>query len=126
MTVASKIRRIFIVEDEKTVSKLIEIRLKNLFDEIKSFTNGLEAYRAIKKVKPDLVILDIMLPGMEGTEILQKIKTDPSLSHIKVLMLTAKSREEDVERAFELNADEYMSKPFKMNELKLRVDKLLN
>lgn len=125
MTVASKTRQIFIIEDEKTVSKLIEIRLKPLYDEIKSFANGLEAYRAIKNEKPDLIILDVMLPGMEGTEILQKIKTDPSLSHIKVLMLTAKSREEDVERAFELNADEYMSKPFKMNELKLRVDKLL-
>lgn len=117
---------IFIVEDEITVAKLIEIKLENLFGEVEVFSNGLEGFNAIREHKPDLVILDVMLPGMQGFDILEEIKTTPSLEAIKVLMLTVKTREEDLERGFELKADEYMSKPFKMNELILRVKKLLN
>lgn len=116
---------IFIVEDEKTISRLIQIKLDALYDDIQVYDNGLNAFEAIKEQKPDLVILDVMLPGMQGFNILEEIKNTPSLSHIKVLMLTAKSREEDLERAFEHNADEFMSKPFKMNELLLRIKKLL-
>lgn len=117
---------VFIVEDEITISKLIKIKIEKLYDEVEVFSNGLEGFKAIKEHKPDLVILDVMLPGMQGFDILEEIKNTPSLATIKVLMLTAKTREEDLERGFELKADEYMSKPFKMNELILRVKKLLN
>lgn len=125
MSAEKKSRSIFIVEDEKTISRLIRIKLDPLFDEVQVYYNGLDAFEAIKEQKPDLVILDVMLPGMQGFNILEVIKSTPSLSHIKVLMLTAKSREEDLERAFELDADEFMSKPFKMNELLIRIKKLL-
>lgn len=117
---------IFVVEDNEILSGLLEMKLKNIGESVKAFTNGAEAYEAIKKEQPQLVILDIMLPGMEGFEILKKIKKDDVLKDIKVLMLTSKYSDRDVERGFELHADEYMNKPFKIKELVLRVKRLLN
>lgn len=117
---------IFVVEDNEILTGLLEMKLKNMVDHIESFTNGTEGYNAIKEQHPDLVILDVMLPGMEGFEILKKIKTDEDLKDIKVLMLTSKYSDRDVERGFDLEADEYMNKPFKIKELVLRVKRLLN
>ena len=117
---------IIIVEDEPTMSRFIKMKLSGICDEVHTFSNGIEGYEAIRQQKPDLAILDVMLPGMEGFDILEKIKSSTELNHIKVLMLTAKSREEDLKRGFRLDADEYMSKPFKMSELILRIRKLLS
>lgn len=117
---------IFVVEDNEILSGLLEMKLKNIADTVKAFTNGAEAFEAIKNEHPELIILDIMLPGMEGFEILKKIKQDQDLKDIKVLMLTSKYSDRDVERGFELHADEYMNKPFKIKELVLRAKRLLN
>lgn len=118
--------KIFVVEDNEILSGLLEMKMADIVDEIQVFSNGLEAYEAIQKDPPDLIILDIMLPGMEGFEILKKIKEDENLKDIKVLMLTSKYSDRDVERGFELHADEYMNKPFKIKELVLRAKRLLN
>jgi len=126
MTNHTKTPNIFIVQEEETISKLIEIKLDYSSGQVSTYSNGLDAFEHIQKEKPELVILDVMLPGMEGMEILKEIKSNEELSKIKVLMLTAKSREEDIKRIFELNADEYMSKPFNVDELKLRIKKLLD
>lgn len=119
-------RVIFVLEDEPTISRLIQIKLEKKFQTVRTYFNGKEGFEAIKKEKPDVIILDLMLPGMHGFEILESIKKDPELCDIKVLILSARAREEDIERGFKLHADEYMEKPFKMNELHIRVNKLID
>ncbi len=117
---------IYVVEDEITLSTLLKMKLKDDYPETKIFSDGAEAYSAIEEKNPDLIILDVMLPGMSGFEILKKVK-EPSAGHQpKVLMLTAKHTDEDVEQAFELGVDDYMYKPFNLKELMMRVEKLLN
>ena len=117
--------KIFVIEDNEILSGLLEMKLKEISDEVKAFTNGLDGFEALKEEKPDLIILDVMLPGMEGFEILKKIKENPELKDVKVLMLTSKYSDRDVERGFSLKADEYMSKPFKAKELVIRAKRLL-
>lgn len=118
--------KIYVVEDNEILSGLLEMKLGGVVDSVKVFNNGIEAYETIQKDPPDLIVLDIMLPGMEGFEILKKIRQDSNLEGIKVLMLTSKYSDRDVERGFELHADEYMNKPFKIKELVLRVKRLLS
>ncbi len=118
-------KTIFIIEDDLSLAALLKMNMNKLFKKVEAYSNGDDAYKAVKVSPPDLLILDIMLDGMQGFEILEKIKSDSTLSDICVLILTGKNREKDVERAFELGADEYMSKPFKLNELRIRLNKLL-
>lgn len=117
--------KIFVIEDNEILSGLLEMKLKQISDEVKAFSNGLDGFEAIQEEHPDLIILDVMLPGMEGFEILKKIKQTPELNDIKVLMLTSKYSDGDVERGFLLEADEYMNKPFKIKELVLRAKRLI-
>lgn len=117
--------RIFVVEDNEILSGLLDRKLSSIAD-IEVFNNGINAYEAIQKDPPDLIVQDIMLPGMEGFEILKRIKKDPKLKHIKVLVLTSRYNDRDIVRGFELKSDEYMSKPFKIKELVLRIKRLLD
>ncbi len=116
---------IFIVEDELLLMEVTRMQLSHHFNNIETYSDGLTAFEAIKEKKPSIVILDVMLPGMGGFEILEKIKKSDSLSAIKVIMVTAKYSDKDVEKGFNLGADEYLNKPFKHNELINRIQKLL-
>ncbi len=117
--------RVILVEDELAVAKLIEFKLKREKISITHFDNGIEGLNAIKKERPDAVILDVMLPGMNGFEILRNIREDDSLSDIKILLLTSKNRVEDLKLGFGLKADEYIDKPFQPDSLMLRLNRLL-
>lgn len=120
-------KKILIVEDEEMTARLIEYRLKSLGHEVHHAKDGREGLSLLKELKPDLVVLDIMLPGLSGFEILQDLHDDDDFdsSKIKVLMLSSKKRTEDVSRGFNLGAMEYVPKPFKMDEFLLRLNRVL-
>ncbi len=117
---------ILLVEDNSNISKLITFKLSKSGYSIEHRDNGAKGWEAVKELKPDLVILDVMLPGMNGFDILQKIRENEDTKDTKVMMLTTKSREEDLERGFSMEVEDYLSKPFKPAELLMRIKKILN
>lgn len=117
--------KILIVEDDKHISKLVKYNLENVgFDCIVVIT-GEEALEILDKQPVDLVILDIMLPKMDGLEACRQIKQDKRFSSIPVIMLTAKGEEVDRVVGLELGADDYVVKPFSPRELVLRIKTIL-
>lgn len=117
--------KILIVDDEPDTLKLLQAVLQREGYVVISATNGPEALAKIKAEPPDLVILDIMMPGMSGIEVLQQIRGDPKLAVLPVLMLTARSEVNVKVMAFEAGADEYVTKPLSAAELRARVRALL-
>ena len=116
---------ILLIDPDKTVSRIIEFKVRNEGLGFEHRSSGKEGYQAIKKLKPDVVILDIILPTMNGFEILKKVKQNEELKHIKVLMLSATKRMEDYKLMDELEADEYVEKPFIPDGLMIRIRRLL-
>ena len=114
--------KILIVEDEPQINRLIELVLiSGGYYKIKKAYDGLEALEIINNNKPDLVLLDVMLPGLDGFSLCKKIKTNPELKSIQVIMLTARKMEEDILKGFESGAVDYISKPFSNKILLARV-----
>lgn len=116
---------IFIVEDEKPIITLLQYNLEKEGYKVDFSETGEEAMQNIKKNVPDLIILDWMLPDFSGIEVCKQIKKINKLKNIPVLMLTAKSEEEDKVRGFESGVDDYVTKPFSYKEILLRVKSLL-
>lgn len=116
---------IFIVEDEKPIITLLQYNLEKEGYKVDFSETGEEAMQNIKKNVPDLIILDWMLPDFSGIEVCKQIKKVNKLKNIPVLMLTAKSEEEDKVRGFESGVDDYVTKPFSYKEILLRVKSLL-
>lgn len=106
-------KKILIVEDEESLLKLESILLTSKGYDVRGVSNGREALDAIAEEKPDLVLLDIMLPEIDGFEVCQRIKDDPETREIPVIMLTAKKSREDMARGEKVGADWYITKPFK-------------
>lgn len=118
-------KRILIIEDDKHISKLVKYNLEKAgFGCIVTIT-GEEALDILDKEPVNLIILDIMLPGMDGFEVCRQIKQDKKLSAVPIIMLTAKGEEVDRVVGFELGADDYVVKPFSPRELVLRVKAIL-
>ncbi|PLX99307.1 MAG: two-component system response regulator [Desulfuromonas sp.] len=106
-------KKILIVEDEESLLKLESILLTSKGYDVRGVSNGQQALDAIAEEKPDLVLLDIMLPEIDGFEVCQRIKDDPETTDIPVIMLTAKKSREDMARGEKVGADWYITKPFK-------------
>lgn len=121
----SKSPLILLIEDDLAIAKLIEFKIKRKGYRFEFRSNGTEGLAAIKKLKPDLVVLDVMLPSMNGFELLRQIRSDTDIDQTKVIMLTATVRVKDKEKAFNLGVEDYMEKPFKADELIIRVNKAL-
>ena len=117
--------RILIVEDDKNISKLIHYNLEKAGFVCADALTGHDALEIVEKEKVDLIILDIMLPGVDGLEVCKRIKQDPKRSSIPIIMLTAKGEEVDRIVGFELGADDYVTKPFSPRELVLRCKAIL-
>jgi phosphoserine phosphatase RsbU/P len=113
--------RILIVDDEPINVLLLESLLKNKYDTA-SAENGLEAYAKLVEDPPDIVLLDILMPYMDGFETLEKIKTNKNLANIIVIMVTAKVEKDDVKKAMVLGADDYIKKPIDATELYTKID----
>lgn len=112
---------IYSVEDDDNIRDLIKYTVEEAGYTIECFSNGNDMLEALKKQTPNLVLLDIMLPDIEGTEILKIIRTDYAHLPIKVIMLTAKTSEINIVTGLNLGADDYMLKPFSVLELLARI-----
>lgn len=117
--------KVLVADDERALRVLIAGTLEIGNYEILEADNGLEALDLVKREKPDLIILDVMMPGMTGYEVCKKVKTNPDISDTKVLILTAKGQQSDKEAAWEAMADFYLAKPFSPMELFAMVEEIL-
>jgi DNA-binding response OmpR family regulator len=118
-------KKILIVEDEPNIVVPLQFIMKeNGYDVTVAFS-GEEAVEAISRIKPDLILLDIMLPGMDGYELCQTIRQKPEWEKIKIIFLTALGREADMAKGMALEADAYITKPFSNKEVIEKVRELL-
>ncbi|HSJ25563.1 MAG TPA: response regulator [Longimicrobiales bacterium] len=117
--------RILVVEDERDIAALVAYHLTREGYRVRTAEGGQEALEAVKAEKPDLMLLDLMLPGFSGYEVLQELRRRPELADVPVVVLTARRDEEDRVRGLELGADDYVTKPFSPRELVLRVSAVL-
>ncbi len=108
---ASK-RTIIVVDDEPDIVKIVRIMLEDTGFNVRCAYNGPELFSSMKEQKPDLIILDIMMPRMDGLEVLTRLKGDPSTTSIPVILLTAMAQHEDVLRGYKMGAEFYITKPF--------------
>ncbi len=109
--------RILLVEDEEHIAKLVLFKLTKEGFKVTHARDGQEALDRLVDGGWDLVILDVMMPRMNGWEVLQALRSDPKTASIPVLMLTAKGSQQDISKAAELDAEKYLKKPFDPNEL---------
>ncbi|MSU40175.1 MAG: response regulator transcription factor [Pedosphaera sp.] len=117
--------RILVVDDEPDALELAELNLRNAGFAVLLAANGTDALKQARKHKPDLIVLDIMLPEVDGLEVCKTLRADPGTAGIPVLLLTAKAAEIDRVLGLELGADDYVTKPFSPRELVLRIKGLL-
>src|SRR5262249_36517021 len=120
-----KSRRILVVDDERDLTELLEYNLRRAGFEVTAVHDGRAALETVGRLKPDLIVLDLMLPGIAGTEIASRIRTNPETAGIPILILTAKGDEVDQVVGFALGADDYVTKPFSVKVLLARIDALL-
>jgi two-component system alkaline phosphatase synthesis response regulator PhoP len=118
-------KKIVVVEDEPDILEVLSYNLKREGFEVTTALDGARGLELVEKNSPDLVVLDLMLPGIDGLEICQRIKNNKKLSHIPVIMVTAKGEESDVVLGLGIGADDYIAKPFSPRELIARVKAVL-
>jgi two-component system phosphate regulon response regulator PhoB len=117
--------RILVIEDEPDIQQVLEYNLREKGHKVFLAGKGEEGLRLAREKRPDLVLLDLMLPDIPGTEVCKVLKSDPATRNTQVVMLTAKGEEIDRVVGFELGADDYVVKPFSVRELLLRVQAIL-
>lgn len=117
---------ILIIEDDRAIRSVISVVLKGAgYTIVKEAETGDDGLRIVKELKPSLVLLDIMLPGIDGFSVCRRIRENPETASIPVIMLTARSEEEDIVRGLECGADDYITKPFSRQVLLARVRAVL-
>lgn len=119
-------KRILIVDDEPTVVTFIEgaLRLEGKY-ELATASDGFDAGQQVISFEPDLIVLDIMLPGMDGFEVCHRVKTDAATKHVKVLAITGFATDENIRKILHAGADDYLPKPLKIQELNEKIEQLL-
>jgi twitching motility two-component system response regulator PilG len=118
-------KRILVVDDSASILELETTMLKLLGYEPIAVSSGMEALKVLAQEVPDMALLDVMLPDMDGYKICKHIKGNPASAHIPVVMVTAKKTSADVEQGKKAGADEYVTKPFKSLEIAALIKKLL-
>ena len=118
-------KKILIIDDEFPMRYLIEHQLKREGFTVTLAKDGPDGLTAVNQHRPDLVVLDVMMPGMDGFEVCQQIKTTPETSQIPVIFLTASEAKEYKTRAFAVGADDYLTKPFMAEELLAHISAVL-
>jgi len=118
-------RRILIADDEPDIVTSLEFLMRGGNYEVRVALNGEEALRLAESFRPDVVLLDVMMPQRSGFEVCQKIRANPALQEIKIIMLTAKGRNAERDRGLDLGANAYVTKPFSTKELMNTVRGLL-
>ena len=118
-------KKVLIADDEQNIVISLEFLMKREGYQVEVANDGEEAVRRIRASRPDLVLLDVMMPKKSGFEVCQEIRSDPEMAGIRILMLTAKGRDTEVAKGLALGADAYMTKPFSTRELVDKVRALL-
>ena len=118
-------KHILVVEDEEDILELVSFNLKKEGYQVKGVTSGEEGLEEVRRKIPSLIILDLMLPGVDGFDVCKSLKGDPTTKTIPIIMLTARSDEADIVIGLELGADDYLTKPFSPRELIARVRAIL-
>ena len=116
--------RILVVEDNLDLLMLMQALLGQRYY-VHTATNGVEAMNIIRSQELDLIISDVMMPEMDGNELTKQLKADPNTSHLPIILLTAKTQEEDRNQSLMIGADDYITKPFKLGDLELRINNLI-
>lgn len=116
--------KVLIVEDNLDLLMLMQQLLKSSYH-VYIARNGVEALKVVQEKELDLIISDIMMPEMDGIELTKTVKADPNFNHLPIILLTAKTQEEDEKEALQSGADEYLRKPFRLGDLKLRIDNII-
>ena len=117
--------RILAVDDEPNIVRLIEVNLTRHGYQVETASNGVQALEKIRASRPDLVVSDVMMPEMDGFELLSTIRRDPALESLPVIMLTAKAGDKDVMQGYSRGTDMYLTKPFNPAELLAFVKRIL-
>jgi len=117
--------RILIGDDEPFLRDMVAFKLRNQGHDVTVAVDGGQALELAQTGRPDLILLDVMMPGLDGFEVLRRLKADAALRAIPVIMLTAKGQERDVISGLSGGATDYVVKPFSLKELSMRIDKAL-
>jgi DNA-binding response OmpR family regulator len=112
-------------DDDEDILSLVTLRLERAGYEVAKAIDGDQALETVRARRPALAILDVMMPKRTGYEVLAEVRADPKLANLKVILLSARVQEADVERGFDAGADAYLAKPFKAPELVAKVQELL-
>ncbi len=118
--------KILVADDDVDIRELVEFKLSTMGHEIIAVGDGAAAVEACRADKPDLAVLDVMMPGVSGLDAIREIRADAALADLPVILLTARAQESDVETGFDSGADDYITKPFSPRELASRVEALLS
>jgi DNA-binding response OmpR family regulator len=117
--------KVLIVDDEPNIVMSLDFLMRKAKHEVFVARNGTEALELAARERPDLVILDIMMPDIDGYEVCRRLKAQEATRHAKIIFLSAKSREADVQKGLALGADSYLTKPFSTKELMRQVEALI-
>jgi two-component system alkaline phosphatase synthesis response regulator PhoP/two-component system response regulator VicR len=119
-------KRILAVDDERHIVRLIQVNLERAGYQVSTAFDGPEALKKIESDRPDLVVLDVMMPKMDGFEVLKRLRANPETRQIPIIMLTAKAQDQDVFKGWSSGADAYLTKPFNPLELITFVKRILS
>ena len=118
-------KKVLVIEDDPSVLRFLEYTLRQEGYQVLTATNGLMGIRAARNEGPDLIVLDIMLPGMDGFEICHRLRAEPETAQLPILILSAKAHEVDKATGLKVGADDYITKPANPSEIANRVEMLL-
>jgi two-component system, OmpR family, alkaline phosphatase synthesis response regulator PhoP len=113
--------KVLVADDEPHLLRLVKFRLEREGYQVLTATDGEAALKAAREQKPDLCVLDVMMPKCSGFDVLRGIRSDESCAGMKVIMLTARAQDRDVDVGFSLGADDFITKPFSPQELRVRI-----
>jgi len=118
-------KRILIADDEPNIVVSLEFLMKQKGSDVKVVTNGEDALRAVGEFGPELILLDVMMPHLSGYDVCQKVRENPAWAGIRIIMLSAKGRDVEVNKGMAVGADAYVTKPFSTKDLIAQVARLL-
>jgi DNA-binding response OmpR family regulator len=119
------VRTVLVADDDEDILELVSFRLERAGYEVVTARDGAAALATAQERHPDLAVLDVMMPGLNGYEVTQRLRADDATRDIPVILLTARVQEADVNRGFEAGADDYLRKPFSPQELRARVQAII-
>jgi DNA-binding response OmpR family regulator len=116
---------VLVVDDDRVIQQLLEVNLELEGYEVKRAENGEEALKLVREYNPDVMLLDVMMPKLDGREVCRRIKADPQTAHVPVIFLSARAQDMDVNSGLELGASAYITKPFDPVDLLQTVERVL-